>query len=106
MAEIVALTAAIVQFVDVAVRLSSHLGRLCSDVRNVPDRFDRLRSDLSQQIEIAQLIQKNHLPDLAATVASPTFDGFLLEYIALAEELFKTLDKLLAKKDDGLLQRG
>jgi hypothetical protein len=39
MAEIVAATAAVVQFVDVALHLVSCLDRFCSDIRNVPPRF-------------------------------------------------------------------
>ena len=96
MAEIVATAAAVVQFVDVAVRLSSHLGRLCSEVRNVPHRFRRLQEGLRQQIEVAQHIQAHYLPAFATAVSSSTFDAPLLEYITLADELYKSLDKVLA----------
>jgi hypothetical protein len=105
MAEIVAATAAIVQFADVAFRLTTHLGHLCSEVRHVPDRFRRLQSDLLQQVELAKLIQANCLPEFAATVASSTVDAFLLEYIGLINDLGRTLEKLLAKKDNGPLRR-
>jgi hypothetical protein len=106
MAEIVGTVAAVVQFVDVALRLSSCLERFCSDVRNVPRRFLQLRSDLRQQIEIAQHIRNHNLPGFATAVSSSTFDTPLVEYINLAEELCKTLEGLLARKNDGLLQRG
>lgn len=106
MAEIVATAAAVIQFVDVAARLSSCLHHFCSKVRDVPHRFRCLQDDLRQQVEIAQHIQAYHLPVFSATIASSTFDAPLLEYIALADELCKTLDKILAKRTDGLMQRG
>ena len=106
MAEVVGTVAAVVQFVDVALRLSSCLERFCSDVRNVPRRFLQLQIDLRQQIEIAQHIQNDHVPGFATTVSSLTLDAPLLEYTSLAEELSKTLEGLLSRKNDGMLQRG
>jgi hypothetical protein len=106
MAEAVAATAAIVQFVDVAVRLSFYLSHLCSEVRNVPQRFHRLQIDLRQQIEVAQHINPRHLPDSATNVGSSTFDEFLLGYIALVDELCKTLEQLIPNKNDGIFRRG
>ena len=106
MAEVVGAVAAVVQLVDVALRLSSCLERFCSDVRNVPRRFLQLQIDLRQQIEIAQHIQNDHVPGFATTVSSLTLDAPLLEYTSLAEELSKTLEGLLARKNDGMLQRG
>lgn len=106
MAEIVATAAALIQFVDVAVRLSSQLCRLCSEVRNVPHRFHNLQLDLRQQLEIAQHIQTHLSPSSTETGDSSTFDTALLEYVALAEDLCNALEKLLANRTDGLLQRG
>ena len=106
MAEVVGAVAAVVQFVDVALRLSSCLERFCSDVRSVPRRFLQLQIDLRQQIEIAQHIQNDHVPGFATTVSSLTLDAPLLEYTSLAEELSKTLEGLLSRKNDGMLQRG
>ncbi|KAI4657051.1 uncharacterized protein J4E79_007667 [Alternaria viburni] len=106
MAEVVGAAAAVVQFVDVALRLSSCLERFCSDVRNVPRRFLQLQTDLRQQIEIAQQIQNHRLPGFATAVASSTFDTPLAEYVDLAEELCKTLEDLLGRKNDGALRRG
>jgi hypothetical protein len=106
MVEVVGAVAAVVQLVDVALRLSSCLERFCSDVRNVPRRFLQLQIDLRQQIEIAQHIQNDHVPGFATTVSSSTLDAPLLEYISLADELNKTLEGLLAGKNDGMLQRG
>ena len=105
MAEVIGAVAGIVQFLDVAVRLSSSLGRLCSDVRNVPQRFHQLRIDLDQQLHIIQEIRAHHLPTFISVVTSPTFETFLLEYIALANELCKTLDELAVPATDGLLLR-
>ena len=96
MAETISAIAGIVQFIDVAVRLSSGLSRLCSDIRDVPQLFHQLRIDLVQQLQVAQEIRTHHLPTFASTVASSTFDSPLLDYIALAEQLHRTLDELLA----------
>ena len=106
MAEVVGAVAAVVQFVDVALRLSSCLERFCSDVHNVPRRFTQLQTDLRQQIEIAQQIQNHRLPGFATTTSASTFNTPLAEYISLAEELCKTLEALFARKNDGVLQRG
>ena len=97
--------ASIVQFVDVAVRLSSGLNRICSDVRNVPKRFQQLRKDLDEQLEVAREIQNHHLHALVSTTTSPVFDTLLIEYIALADELCDTLDKLLNTGAGGLFLR-
>lgn len=101
MAEVIGAVASIVQSVDVAVRLSSCLNRLCSDIRNVPQRFHQLQTDLDQQLEVAQEIRAHHLLTFISMVTSSTFDNFLLDYIALADELRKTLDELLATDTDG-----
>ncbi|KAI5379167.1 hypothetical protein J4E82_002154 [Alternaria postmessia] len=81
MAEVVGTVAAVVQFVD-------------------------LQIDLRQQIEIAQHIQNDHIPSFATTVSYSTLDAPLLEYVSLADELSKTLERLLTRKNDGMLQRG
>lgn len=100
MAETIGAVAGVVQFIDVAVRLSSCLSRLCSDIRNVPKRFHQLRTDLGQQLAVAQEIQAHHLPTFTSMVTLSMFDA-LLEYIALADELRKILDKVLATGTDG-----
>lgn len=106
MAEIIGTAAAISQFIDVAVRLSSGIYRLCSEVRNVPRQFQSLHTDLRQQIEICRQIQADCLPAFVATVASPAFETLLFEYITLANELCQTLEKILANRRSGHVQRG
>ncbi|RMZ73427.1 Ankyrin repeat-containing [Pyrenophora seminiperda CCB06] len=102
MAEAIGAAAAILQFLDVAVRLTSCLNRFCSDVRNVPRRFRELQADLRQQSDLAGQIQAQLS---AQTVASPTLDRPLQEYIKLADELCKTLETLLFKQNDGFFHR-
>jgi len=106
MAEVVGAVTAVVQFVDVALRLSSCLERFCSDVRNVPRRFTQLQTDLRQQIDMAQQIQNHHLPGFATTVSSSAFNTPLTEYIDLVQELLKTLESLLSHKNTAFFQRG
>ncbi|CAA9961930.1 Arp Ankyrin repeat [Pyrenophora teres f. maculata] len=103
MAEAIGTAAAILQFLDVALRLTSCLDRFCSDVRNVPLRYRQLQTDLRQQSDLAKQIQ-TQLPPQA--VAFPTLNAPLLEYSTIADELCKTLETLLPKQNDGLLQRG
>ena len=105
MAEVLAAAAAIIQFADVAFRLSTQLGDFCSEVRDVPERFRLLQADLRQQAELAKLMNGDHLPAFATIVASSTVDELLREYSSLVEELGRKLEKLLAKKHDGPLQR-
>ena len=105
MGEVIGAVASLVQFLDVAVRLSSRFGRLCSDVRNVPQRFHQLRKDLNQQLHVTQEIRDHHLPTFISMVTLPEFDAFLLEYIPLANELCKALDELFVPDTDGLFQR-
>lgn len=105
MAEVIGIVSGIVQFIDVTVRLSSGLNRLCSDVRHVPERFHQLRIDLDRQLEIAQEVQAHYLPGLVPIVASSTFDQSLLEYVVLAEELRKTLEELLVSNTNGPVKR-
>ena len=101
MAETISAVAGIIQFIDMAVRLSSGLNRLYSDIRDVPQLFHQLRIDLEQQLKVAQEIRTQHLPTFASTVTSSTSDKVLLDYIALAEQLHKTLDELLAISANG-----
>ena len=105
MAEIIGVVSSIVQFLDVAVRLSSRLSHLCSDVQNVPQRFHLLRIDLDQQLQVAQELRAHYLPTFESIGTSPIFDIFLLEYIASADELRKILDELLTPDTDGLLMQ-
>lgn len=106
MAEAVAAAAAVIQFVDVAVRLSFKLNRLCSEVHNAPLRLQRLKTDLLHQIDIAQGVKEKHLSAFNGAVTSPTFDEFFLGYTALAEDLCKILDKILDRNDGGLFRKG
>ena len=101
MAETISAIAGIVQFIDVAVRLSSGLNRLYSDIRDVPQLFHQLRIDLEQQLKVAQEIRTHHLPTFASTVTSSTSDKVLLDYTALVEQLHKALDELLAISPNG-----
>jgi hypothetical protein len=105
MAEAVATAAAVLQFLDVAVRLSSVLVKLYSDVRDVPERFRVLNTDLQQQITLVKDLQTNQVPAVAALVASPAFEALLQQYVTTADDLCTTLKKLLGGPNDGRLQR-
>ena len=105
MAEIVGVVTGIVQFIDVAVRLSSCLSRICADISNVPERLHQLRNDLDCQLEVAQEIQAHRSLSLVPMAPSSAFDQSLLEYIALADDLRGTLEELLASNSKSRLKR-
>lgn len=95
MAEAVSAAAAAVQFLDVTVRLSSALAKLCSDVRHVPERFQRLQSDLKQHIALVRELEANHSPAFTAAIASSALKPLLQEYVTIADDLCTTLETLL-----------
>ncbi|KAL8792563.1 MAG: hypothetical protein Q9195_004862 [Heterodermia aff. obscurata] len=96
--------ALIVQFLDAALRLSSGLRRLCTEIRVVPLRFETLRADLERQIELIQFVRRESQPEFASATLPPTLDISLHEYIALANEFNNTLNGMLAKRSGGYLQ--
>jgi hypothetical protein len=103
--EAVASAAAVVQFLDVAFRLSSALDKLYSDVRHVPERFQLLHTDLQQQIAVARVVEAYQQRGSAISLASSTFEASLLAYIADAEHLCTTLVRLLSGQKDGRIRR-
>ena len=54
MAEALAISAAVVQFLDVSFRLSVKLGELVSELHDVPERLRILKSDGSTNLDSAK----------------------------------------------------
>jgi len=54
MAEILGITAAIVQFIDIGAKLSIKLSSLCSDVHDAPETIRSLLLELNHQLDIAR----------------------------------------------------
>ncbi|KAF4157379.1 hypothetical protein CNMCM6936_005687 [Aspergillus lentulus] len=109
MADILAISAAVVQFLDVAVRVSLGLGKLYSDIRDVPGQLHRLKLDIDQQIAIAKYILSSHAtfqsdPPTAFTATSP-IDQTLADYVLAMEELTVLLQSIRSEDDAGSIRR-
>lgn len=115
MAEIVAVTAAAVQFLDVGGRVLIKLSRLCSDLQHAPKAVETARSNLRVLVRLVGKIKQ----DLEAARAGPatTLQGAvsperlatattsLEECLAEANELFQTLDGLVCERSDNVAKR-
>ncbi|KAI0802918.1 hypothetical protein GGR55DRAFT_403769 [Xylaria sp. FL0064] len=99
MVDVLTVSAAVVQFLDVAIRLSGKLGSLYTDLRDVPAELQNLKLDIDQQIEIARYIQSSHatfsnVPQ-ASSIAIPSIDQTLASYISLMEQLIELLQSVI-----------
>lgn len=96
MAEALGISAAVVQFLDIAVRLSVNINWLCSELRDVPQWLHRFKLDLDQQVAIAQCVQSSS--SLANISSSPSsglssatpIDGPLNDYLRNMRRLQST----------------
>lgn len=109
MADILAISAAVVQFLDVAIRVSLELGKLYSDLRDVPGQLHKLKVDIDQQIAIAKYILSSHAtfqgdPPGAVTATSP-IDQTLADYVLAMEELTGLLQSIRSEDDAGSIRR-
>jgi hypothetical protein len=104
MADALAISAAVVQFLDVAIRLALQLSSLYKEVQDVPGKVRRLQVDTDQQIAIARHVQSTHATfwngSSPTTTVSMSIDQPLADYIATMEDLVEVV-KTLNKKPDG-----
>jgi hypothetical protein len=109
MAEILGISAAVVQFLDIAVRVSMELSRLYSDLRDVPDKLHRLKLDIDQQIAIAKYIKSSHATfqrDSPGTSTSTApINQTLADYMITMEELVGLLQSIRSEDGAGPLRR-
>ncbi|KAI0410263.1 hypothetical protein F5X98DRAFT_359939 [Xylaria grammica] len=109
MAEILGISAAVVQFIDIAFRLSSGLGNLYKDLRDVPAELQDLKLDIDQQIAIAEYIRSSHAvfwntSPTGSAMPCPV-DGTLASYMLLMEQLLELLQSIANKDDAGTVRR-
>lgn len=107
MAEVLGISAAVVQFLDVGLRLCLKIHSLSNAVRDVPQKLKVLRSHLMQQVEVAKHIQT---VIVGSSVSLNDSSEALLK--ALLDDQAQTMDLLLNlldsvsnKADDGFLRR-
>lgn len=103
MADVLAISAAVVQFLDITIRLSLQLSRLYKELHDVPQKLQSLNADLNQQIAIAQYVKSRHAAfwhgsPAASAGAMPFADQGLADYVAVMERLLEAVE-LLAKPD-------
>lgn len=109
MAEILGITAAVVQFLDVGLRLCLKIHSFSSEVRDVPQKLNVVRDHLIQHVEMASSIQTSitnssfNLDDSSEALLKVILDGQRLEMMEL---LLKLLDSITNKADDNLFRRG
>lgn len=110
MAEAIAIPAAVVQFLDVGVRLSLKLGELISDLRDVPDLLCSLKCDLDQKLAIAQHIKSSHAifstPSPAHTGVVVPVDQVMADYMDTMGRIVFLVQSVSGDKDSGTLRRG
>ncbi|KAF3018437.1 hypothetical protein E8E14_005247 [Neopestalotiopsis sp. 37M] len=109
MADALAISAAVVQFLDVAVRLTLQLSSLYKEVQNVPEKLRRLQVDIDQQITIAKYVQSTHAifwHDSPPTSAiSMPIDQSLADYITIMEQLLEVMKIIIMPNDTGIIRR-
>ncbi|KAI0427165.1 hypothetical protein F5Y09DRAFT_344964 [Xylaria sp. FL1042] len=109
MADVLTISAAVVQFLDVAIRLSGKLGGLYTDLRDVPAELQNLKLDIDQQINIARYVQSSHATFWNAPQASSTttisVDPTLASYMLLMERLLDLLQSITNKDNAGIARR-
>ncbi|KAF7521464.1 hypothetical protein G7054_g12450 [Neopestalotiopsis clavispora] len=105
----VAISAAVVQFLDIAVRLTLQLSSLYKQVQDVPEKLQYLQADIDQQITIARYVQSTHATFWNAsppiTVVSMSINQPLTDYVAIMEQLLETVKIITKSNDIGIIRR-
>jgi hypothetical protein len=104
-----AISAAVVQFVDIGLRVSIKLGGIYSDLRDVPARLHRLKLDIEEQIAFARFIQSSHATfwgrEPSSTPAEPRIDGTVADYLRTMEQLSDLLQSIATKDNAGRVRK-
>lgn len=107
MAEALGVSAAVVQFVDIGLRLCLRLHSFCSEVRDVPQKLNALQDHLKQQIEVASSIQNSVLG--ASVLVDDSSEALLKSILEdqrrVMEHLFNLLESVTNKSGDNILRR-
>ena len=97
--------AAVVQFIDVGLRLSTRLTGFCADFRDAPQQIQRLNIEIKQQLKIAQDIKKATQVVSSEIQGLATFEHPHQDYMNLASKLQSLVEGLEKMDRDGILHR-
>lgn len=111
MADPLAISAGIVQFTSVALRLCTKLHWFCSEMQDIPNTMAQLHQDLKQQLSMAQDIQAAHGKISHAATTAPATTGTHLEpilddYLQAMKALLMTLESVTKKDGMGAFRQG
>lgn len=108
MAEVLGITAALVQFLDIGLRLSLKIRSFSNEVRDVPQKLNIVRGHVTQHIEVASSIRASIInSSLSLDPSSEALLKTILdEQRKQMELLLQLLDSFTNKADDGLFRRG
>lgn len=108
MADALAISAAVVQFLDIAIKLTLKLSSLYKEVRDVPEKLQRLQLDLDQQIAIAKYVESSHASfwngPPATSSGSMPLDQPLADYVATMKQLLDAVHTIM-KPEAGIVRR-
>lgn len=102
MAEIVAVTAAAVQFLDVGARLLLSISKLCGKLGDAPQLVQTLRDEITQLVEIVKDLK---IERTTTSSAVDTVKASLNDCFTLCRELEVTLDKVLVEDGDSIARK-
>lgn len=116
MAEVVGITAAAVQFLDVAARLAMTLSRVCGDFRRMPRKVKAIAEELTEFTRLINILNSDtQAPNTGAAsildgALSPTSialaTGLLGRCIIEAQHMEDLLRPLVPKMRDTAIKRG
>jgi hypothetical protein len=105
MAEILGITASVVQFIDTGAKLSIKLSSFCSDVHDAPETVCSLLLDLNHQLDIARGIQDRTSQMTLSVSTAQNVPSLLQTHINLAQELLALLLSLELGPCDSMIRR-
>lgn len=107
MAELLGISAAVVQFLDIGLRLCLKIHSLSNEVGDVPHKLKILRAHLTQQVEVAKNIQTEivGLPISPNDSPEALFKALLDDQAQAMDVLLRLLDSVSNKADDGFIRR-
>lgn len=107
MAEILSISAAVVQFLDIALRLSLKIHSCCNELREVPHRLNNLRAHLMQQTELASSVQKSVLGSSVSLTDSSKalLKSILNDQSREMDLMLNLIDSVTSKANDRLIRR-
>lgn len=108
MAEILGITAAVVQFLDISLRLCIKIRSFSGKFRDVPHKLNVVRHHLTQHMEVVSSIQTSIGDSSFSLDASSEAQLKLIldDQRREMELLLKLLESITNKVDDGVFRRG